>query len=141
MVFVESCIKYIDPLIANKLLRFLFTLVLTAVAIGAIVQLGVYEGFFTKPSFFLKTLIFLTAITFIIYLYLYKVNKPDLFLQLYLLTMVVKLLAYCIYNFIMITRDKSAAISNVVFFMITYFIFTALEIGFLHFKITGRNKR
>lgn len=123
------------------LLKFFIALIFTAIVIGGIVELGVYEGLFDKPSFFLKTLIFLTAITLIIYLYLYKVNKPDFFLQLYLLTMVVKLLAYCVYNFIMITKDRSAAIGNVVFFMVTYFIFTALEIGFLHYKITGRNKR
>lgn len=122
------------------MLRFLVALILTAVIIGGVVELALYQGLFPKPSFFVKTLIFLSAITIIIYVYLYRVNKPDFFLQLYLLTMVFKLVAYCVYNYIMITRDRAGAINNVIFFMVTYFIFTILEIGFLHVKITGRKK-
>ena len=72
-----------------------------------------------------------------IFVYLYKVNKPDFFVQLYLLTMAVKLVAYGAYNLLMILKDKSGAAENVVFFMILYLVFTTLEIVFLYRKITG----
>jgi hypothetical protein len=55
--------------------------------------------------------------------------------------MVVKVLAYCTYNLIMIMSDRPAAIGNVAFFMIAYFIFTALEIAFLYRKIAGQDHR
>lgn len=116
-------------------------LLLTAAVIAATVLLAASSGYFAKPSFFLKTLILLTFATGMIYVYLYKANKPEFFLQLYLLTMVVKLLAYCAYNLVMIISDRAAATGNVVFFMVTYFVFTILEVGFLYRKITGRDKR
>jgi hypothetical protein len=122
------------------LFRFFIVLLFTAAVIAAAVLFAVSSGYFNKPSFFLKTLILLTFSTGLIYVYLYKANKPALFLQLYLLTMVVKLLAYCAYNLVMILRDKPAAAGNVVFFMVTYFVFTMLEIGFLYHKIAGGNK-
>ncbi|MBT1699818.1 hypothetical protein KK083_23220 [Fulvivirgaceae bacterium PWU4] len=121
--------------------RFFIALLLTAAVIAATVLLAASSGYFAKPSFFLKTLILLTFATGMIYVYLYKANKPEFFLQLYLLTMVVKLLAYCAYNLVMIISDRAAATGNVVFFMVTYFVFTILEVGFLYRKITGRDQR
>ena len=79
------------------------------------------------PSFFFQTTIFLLFGTGLLYVYLYRFNKPDFFIQLYLLTMAVKLLAYGAYNFFMIIEDKQGAVKNVVWFMTLYFIFTALE--------------
>jgi hypothetical protein len=122
------------------LFRFLIVLLLTAAVIAAVVLFAVSAGYFDRPSFFLKTLILLTFSTALIYGYLYKADRPAFFLQLYLLTMVVKLLAYCAYNLIMILSDKPAAVGNVIFFMVTYFVFTMLEIGFLYRKIAGGNK-
>lgn len=121
--------------------RFFIALLLTAALIAATVLLAASSGYFAKPTFFLKTLILLTFATGMIYVYLYKANKPEFFLQLYLLTMVVKLLAYCAYNLVMILTDKAAATGNVVFFMATYFVFTILEVAFLYGKIAGRNRR
>ena len=93
---------------------------------------------FQAPSFFLSTLLLLAVSTGVIYRYLHKADSGVFFVQMYLLTMVIKVLAYGAYNLIMILRDKASAVENVVFFMLTYFIFTALEIGFLHRKIDTR---
>ena len=89
------------------------------------------------PSFFYQTLIFLFFGTGLLFVYLYRFDKPDFFVQLYLLTMAVKLLAYGAYNFFMVMEDKMGARQNVVWFMILYFIFTVLEIGFLYRKISN----
>src|SRR5688572_23306152 len=90
------------------------------------------------PSFFFQTTIFLLFGSGLLYIYLYRFNKPDFFIQLYLLSMAVKLLAYGAYNFFMIMEDRAGAVYNVVWFMTLYFIFTALEIGFLYQKISKR---
>jgi hypothetical protein len=88
------------------------------------------------PSFFYTTLIFLIFGTGLIFMYLYRSGKAGFFVQLYLLTMVVKFIAYGIYNFIVILEDKAGAASNVIWFLILYVSFTALEIGFLYGKIS-----
>jgi hypothetical protein len=121
--------------------KFFFYLFLTALIITGCLFLGIEHGYFNRPSFFLKTLLLLVFSTSIIYTYLYKADKPGFFLQLYMLTMVVKLLAYCSYVLIIVRSDKTAAFSNVIFFMITYFVFTALEIGFLYKKVSRDNTR
>lgn len=120
--------------------RFFISLLLTAIILGAFTWLASQRGLFPQPSFFLTTLIFLTFGTGLIFIYLYKATKPDFFILLYLLTMVLKLLAYCGYNLVIILKDKAGAIPNVVLFMVTYFVFTALEIGFLYRRIAGGNK-
>jgi hypothetical protein len=87
------------------------------------------------PSYFFQTLIFLLFGTSLLYAYLYKFNRTDFFVQLYLLSMAVKLIAYGTYNFILIEDDKPGAVGNVGWFLVLYFIFTALEIFFLYKKI------
>ncbi|HTE34133.1 MAG TPA: hypothetical protein VK666_27320 [Chryseolinea sp.] len=88
------------------------------------------------PSFFYQTNIFLSFTTFVIFAYLFRAARPDFFVQLYLLSMAVKLLAYGTYAGIMITEDRLGAAKNVVFFLILYVVFTALEIVFLYRKIS-----
>jgi hypothetical protein len=48
--------------------------------------------------------------------------------------MAVKFLAYGAYNFVMILEDKIGAVQNVIWFMLLYLTFTALEILFLFRK-------
>jgi len=89
------------------------------------------------PTFFIQTTIFLLFSTATIFAYLYHANKPEFFVQLYLLTMALKLVAYGAYNLLMILKDKAGASVNVVYFMILYAVFTVLEIAFLYRKISG----
>lgn len=89
------------------------------------------------PSFFYQTTFFLLFSTATIFAYLYRVNKPEFFVQLYLLTMALKLLAYGAYNLLMILKDKVGASVNVVYFMALYAVFTVLEIAFLYRKNSG----
>ncbi len=88
----------------------------------------------------MQTLVLLVLTTSIIYVYLYKARTSAYFTQLYLLTMVVKVLAYCAYILLMVLKDKPAAVENAVFFLVCYFTFTALEIGFLYRKVSDGNK-
>jgi len=48
--------------------------------------------------------------------------------------MVVKLIAYGAYCYFMISRDQPGSAPNLVFFLINYLVFTALEIVFLYKK-------
>jgi hypothetical protein len=118
-------------------LRFLLSLTIAAVVLAFSTIAGVERGWFQLPSFFYETLIFLAFGTIVIFYYLHKAKSSGFFAQLYLLTMALKLLAYCVYNLIIILEDRGSAVQNVVFFMIVYFVFTVLEIMFLYGKIVG----
>ena len=93
---------------------------------------GVIHGL---PTFFIPTLVLLAFTTSVIYVYLDK-SGDAIFVQLYLLTIAVKILAYGAYVFIMAYKDQQGAFMNVVFFLVIYFLFTALEIAFLYRKKT-----
>jgi hypothetical protein len=121
------------------LIRFFFTLLIVALVLSTVAWVSADSHWITAlPSFFFQTTIFLLFGTGLLYIYLDRFNKPDFFIQLYLLTMAIKLLAYGAYNFFMITEDGAGAVYNVVWFMTLYFIFTALEIAFLYKKISKR---
>lgn len=93
-------------------------------------------GLADLPSFFYETLIFLLFGTGLLFVYLYKFDKPDFFVQLYLMTMTVKLIFYGVYNYFMITEDADGALANISWFMLLYITFTIIEIAILHRKIS-----
>lgn len=121
------------------MIRFGIALAISAAVLASMTVFALQQLWIPKlPSFFYQTLIFLLFSTSTIFVYLFKVNKPGFFfIQLYMLTMVVKFIAYGAYNLLMIMEDRAGASLNVVFFMILYFVFTAVEIGFLHRKISN----
>lgn len=121
--------------------RFVVVLLLSALVLAGIAGIAYKQLWIEQlPSFFYQTLIFLVFATATIFVYLYKLEKPDIFVQLYLLTMAVKFLGYGVYNLFMILKDKAGAPLNVVFFMMLYIVFTGLEITFLYQKITGTRR-
>jgi len=117
--------------------KFIATLLLIAIFLLALAQFGTYLDWIPQPSFLYQTLIFVLFTTVVIFVYLKSVAKPDFFVQLYLLSMGVKLLAHSAYAYFMITSDKQGAITNVAFFLLCYVIFTATEIAFLYRKISS----
>ncbi|MCU0356123.1 MAG: hypothetical protein MUE95_00945 [Cyclobacteriaceae bacterium] len=111
------------------MIRFIaFLLLISLFVLGAIYGSGIQ-----MPSNGLKSLAFLFLATAGLFYYLRstKEERPEIFVQLYLLTIAVKLLAYGAYLGLVIWEDRSGAMANVVFFMIVYVAFTVIEITFL----------
>jgi hypothetical protein len=118
-------------------IRFFVVLLGAALAMAGLTFLAVHLSWIDAlPSFFYQILLFLVFATFVVYRYLYKVNKPDFFVQLYLLTMAVKFIGYGVFNLIVIMEDRPGAAHNVAFFLVIYLLFTALEVAFLYRKIS-----
>lgn len=115
-------------------------LLICAATVIGLTEFASHSFIVVRPTFLYQTVIFLTFTTGIIYGYLYRVGKPDIFVQLYLFMMAVKLMGYGGYAFFMITSDRVGATANVVFFMSLYFIFTILEILFLYNKINQQKE-
>jgi hypothetical protein len=116
------------------MVRFIVVLLVVASLIVGIVLISVSE----RPQFLYQTVVFLFLTTTGLYHYLLKTKqqRPDYFVQLYLLTMVVKMIASGTYLFVMVWGQPNP-IPDVVLFMVVYFVFTALEIGFLYRKVNS----
>lgn len=118
------------------MIRFLLVLIVSTLIAGGgtwlLVDMGILP---VLPSFFYQTLVLLPLFTFSIYRYLVKANNPAVFTQLYLLTLVIKLVAFLAYNVIMVFEDRAGALPNVLFFFSLYVFFTALEVIFLYRRI------
>jgi hypothetical protein len=117
------------------LIRFYIALVVLAFMITMMGIWAEAASYWVKPSFFVETLILLVFSTGLLYRYLFNVSS-DLFVQLYLSTIAIKILAYAGYMFLVVSLDSPGAPRNVAFFMFTYLVFTAVEIGFLYHKKT-----
>lgn len=103
----------------------------------AIIFAVVQFGLVISPSRLYLTTFFLYFATLALYYFLdhTKQHRPDNFVQAYLLTLVLKLLVFGAYVFGIVLMDEKAAMVNAGFFMATYVIFTALEVGFLFHKV------
>lgn len=95
------------------------------------------QGWITElPSFLVESTLLMAFITTVIFVYLYRMSKPSHFVQLYLLSMVVKLLGCLVFIVFVVLTDRDGAIANAVYFVIAYLTFTTAEIGFLYPKIS-----
>ena len=105
-------------------------------AAGAILAVG-HWGVDVLPGYFYQTVIFLFVCTAGLYRFLLrtKQQRPDFFVQFYLATMTVKLIAYGAYVFLMVRNQPEQATANIAIFMIVYFLFTFIEIGFLYREV------
>ncbi len=121
-----------------------FTAVLLCVAL-TVVGIGIFsvrEGWIAGlPSFFYESIAVLSIFTLVMYRYLDRIADPGMFVQMYLLSMAVKLLAYGAYVVLMFIDDQSGANKNALFFLFLYVIFTAMEVLFLYRKIAGNRPR
>jgi hypothetical protein len=97
-------------------------------------------GYFNpyRPSFLLETTLFLFLVTIAIYRYLYRLKNPQIFVQVYLGTLALKILIYGSYTVGVITLNRAGSMENVSYFLIVYFLFTALEVGFLYRRISSQ---
>ena len=113
------------------MLKFLITLSVSTIAILVALLWGKIP-----LAFGYQTLIFLFLTTAGLYHFLLKTkqDRPDYFVQIYLLTMVVKIIASSAYLFVMVLGLANPAL-DVVFFMGVYIVFTALEIAFLYTRV------
>jgi hypothetical protein len=123
------------------LIPFLITAAALAFGLPPFVDFIHRQGWLSAlPSFLYVTTWLIALTTAILFIYLYRSEKRRFFVQFYLLSMVVKLVAYLAYNLIVILQDRSGAFANVLYFLLVYFMFTAIEIGFLYRKISPRSR-
>jgi tryptophan-rich sensory protein len=120
----------------SNIVRSLVLMVGFTISIYVATQLLVDNGLINQPSFAVATLGTLLFATILIYFFLiYNKSKHPLdFVRNYLLTLVLKIIFGGFYAFVIMRLDPPLANSNAAFFLICYFIFTALEVTLLTIK-------
>lgn len=106
----------------------------------SLILIGIGNWFFTVlPPYFYQTIALLFMGTVGIYFYLLDVkkNRPEYFVQMYIATQFAKILAYGSYMLFVVWDDSNRASDHALIFMITYFVFTAIEVIFLYRKVRG----
>ena len=100
-----------------------------------LVGLGWVAQLIAISSFTFVILGSVAVATWAIYFLMMKTDAENR-VKNYLLSIVLKLLAGGIFISVLIVLDKPHADTNAIFFMITYFLFTTLEVAFLpkHFR-------
>ncbi len=122
------------------MLRFVIMTGLLSALITAIVLAGVNSGFFHRPSFFREVVVFLGAST--IGLYWFTTHRMGTsgqdFIKIYLGATVLRILFFGGFIFAIIQLDPSGAIGNTVLFLLSYFLFTILEVIVLFLQINSQ---
>ena len=113
-------------------------LILVLLLLAAIIIWVCQIAFSAMPSYLYQTIALLFIGTIGIYFFLVDVkkNRPDYFVPLYIATQFVKILAYGSYMLFVVWDQSAEAVNHVMIFMITYLLFTAVEIIFLYRKVT-----
>jgi hypothetical protein len=89
------------------------------------------------PGYFFEILAYVFFSTLIIYSLLYRIKQPSTFVQLYLLTMTVKLFGGAIFILLVVLKDRTGATANTAFFLLSYILFTGMEVAFLYMRNSG----
>jgi hypothetical protein len=97
--------------------------------------MGAGKGWFLMPSFSVLITAISIVITVSIYTVLAKTANPQAFVNVYLLTIVMKLGFYLALLLIIRFVDSQSLIPNALFLMAAYLLFTALEVGVLFAKV------
>lgn len=82
------------------------------------------------------TIAFLVVITITSY-FLVRKRSTENFTTVYLLSITIKIFLSCAFVIAIILADKEKANYNIVFFLVAYVIFTAIEVIFLLLKKKG----
>ncbi len=120
------------------MLPFFLAAAFFALGLPPFVSLSFDKGWIPlMPSFLYETTWLVAFITSVIFVYLYRMAKPSLFVQFYLLSLVVKLVACLSYALLVILENRAGAVANVVYLLLVYLLYTGLEIAFLFRRISG----
>ncbi len=104
--------------------------------LGSVVLIGAdYNWFIEIPSYSFEIIFFLGISTGGIFYFLIKRTRSPSFTQSYLLSIVLKMLGFSAFILVIIFKDKSGAFGNALLFIVSYLLFTVLEVGFLFKRI------
>jgi hypothetical protein len=120
----------------SSFFRFLVLLVGLSLVIYFLVEQLANMELIERPSYLVSTIAVLLVSTFIAFYFLgrSRPSHPLDFVKNYLLSVVLKIMFGGVYVFAIMRFDMPSANANAIFFLICYFIFTALQVTALTIK-------
>ena len=111
-----------------KPIIFSFLAASIGLALLLVVWLGGRAGWFPQPTYFIEIAIITMATSGYLYRILTKMTDPQVFVNVYLLTIAMKLLFFSVLLFVLRFLEPEAITPNALFLLISYIVFTALEV-------------
>ena len=116
------------------LLKFISTVIVLSLAFIFVPYLAVEQGWIEAvPSYLIEIIFTLALTTALLFYFLHKIQKsnPQGFIQLYLFSIALKMIVGCVLILVIIFVDEPGAMMNALFFIVSYFTLTGIEIFFL----------
>lgn len=115
-----------------------FTLLATwvAVVLLTVVWLGSRQAWFPQPTRFVEITVITLITSAYLYRMLFKMTRPQVFVNVYLATIAMKLVFFSVLLFVFRFLEQETLVPNAVFLLVAYIIFTALEVMTLFKKVS-----
>jgi len=116
-----------------------FAFLLTAAATGLVIYLFVWVGannsWFSMPLFTVEVIATNVLVTSGLYFWLSRISVPPLFINSYLLSIVMKLIFFSFFLLMIRLISPQNLNANAILILACYFAFTALEVVVLFLKV------
>ena len=121
-------------------MKFIFFFILLGLAIFGFVTVAQEIQWFSRPSFSGTIIIFLGLTTIVLYRFTVRKldYRPEDFVKIYLGTTVLRILFFGGFIFTLILLNPPEAHGNALLFLVSYFLFTALEVGVLFRQVNSK---
>ncbi len=116
-------------------MRFVVAMLLSLIALIAALWFGSQQLWWSIPSYAVECIVLLLTVTVILFFYLKTIQRkqPGIFVQFYLLSISLKLIAglFFLGAIFLLDEGGKAGAGDAVLFLIAYSLFTGIEVFFL----------
>jgi amino acid transporter len=115
------------------MVRYLIIMLAVLAVLMGTVWAGSVQTWWILPSMWIQVLVFLFIATLIIGFNLVRIrkNQPQVFVQFYLLSISVKMIAGLAFIFFLVWDNPAEAAPIATLFMVAYILFTFVEVAYL----------
>lgn len=118
------------------MVRYLIIMLVVLAALMGAVWFGSQQTWWILPAMWIQVLVFLFIATLIIGFNLVRIrkNQPQVFVQFYLLSIFVKMIAGLAFIFFLVWDNPAEAAPIATLFMVAYILFTSVEVAYLLYQ-------
>ncbi|MBL7852529.1 MAG: hypothetical protein JNN04_16610 [Cyclobacteriaceae bacterium] len=122
------------------MVRFVLMVLGLASVLFAGVAMGVRQGWFARPSYSDEIILFLGLAHLGLFGFILRRldSGPEDFVKIYLGSTVLRILFFGLFIFLVIRLDPVSGPANALFFLLSYFLFTGLEVAALYPIVSNR---
>lgn len=113
--------------------RFFIVMAAVLALLVIVVLIGARQEWWLIPSYAFEIIAVMAAFTWIVFRYLnhLRLQQPDTFGPFYLLSIALKLIAGLVLLGVILWLDSAAAFGNAIIFLVSYSLFTTVEVVLL----------